>query len=97
MDNFNSVLIFTSVILLIIYVNYDGVRPPEESVMKSANDILIDSKREAVTEKIMDVCHNVQIDRKEDCYQQLYPITLPYVNYNKSHTPPEFADSPCLV
>lgn len=46
---------------------------------------------------VSDSCRpGVIIDRKGDCYAQLYPITLPYVDYKTNHIPPEFAPAPCL-
>jgi hypothetical protein len=46
---------------------------------------------------VSDSCRpNLKIDRKGDCYAQLYPITLPYVDYKTNHVPPEFAPAPCL-
>jgi hypothetical protein len=47
---------------------------------------------------VSDSCRpGVSIDRKSDCYAQLYPITLAYVDYKTNHVPPEFAPAPCLA
>ncbi len=50
-----------------------------------------------IPDVIQDMCHNVPIVAGEDCYKQLYPITLPYVDYKRDHIPPEFAYSPCIA
>lgn len=52
---------------------------------------------ENIPRVIQDMCHNVPIVDGEDCYKQLYPITLPYVDYKSDHVPPAFANSPCIV
>jgi hypothetical protein len=52
---------------------------------------------ENIPRVIQDMCYNVPIVDGEDCYKQLYPITLPYVDYKSDHIPPAFANSPCIV
>lgn len=110
MSNFKTILVVLAVLLLACYMSIEYTRGKKKSSLSSSSSSAPpklkkegksykthEDENENIPRVIQDMCHNVPIVDGEDCYKQLYPITLPYVDYKSDHVPPAFVNSPCIV
>jgi hypothetical protein len=93
-----KVVIVLSILVVFFLGYYYASSKKENDISKKDNgdsDIVIIVEKVKDFKPVSDACRDFTIDPNKDCYKQLYPLTLPYVNYTKSFVP-TFAPQPCV-